>query len=114
MSYLKKAYEISVWEDVWDGSQFVESRICIIGSDSMTSQNKVFEPQLTENTNGTKKLSFKLYKKFIDNTTGQLVSNPFAEHLINERKVKLHYKNKWYDFFIKSVAKNSSNHLYTY
>jgi hypothetical protein len=36
----------------------------------MTSQNKVFEPQLTENTNGTKKLSFKLYKKFIDNTTG--------------------------------------------
>jgi hypothetical protein len=35
MSILKKPYEISVWEDVWDNdkNKFVEKRIAIIGTD---------------------------------------------------------------------------------
>jgi hypothetical protein len=33
---------------------------------------------------------------------------------MSERKVKLHYKGKWYDFIVKNIVENSSNYLYTY
>jgi hypothetical protein len=93
MSILRKPYEISVWDDVWDSSQnkFVEKKICVIGSDKMESQSRVIEPNFTRNVNGVKKLSFKLHKKYIDNITGQETENIFAKFLVNERKVKLKY-----------------------
>ena len=122
MSILKKPYEISIWEDVWDSEQskFVEKRLFIIGSDSMLSQNRALEPNLVRNVNGTKKFSFKMYKKYIDTTTGESVTNLFCDFLTNERKVKLKYgtyiengevKDRWYDFVIKNVTENSSTHL---
>jgi hypothetical protein len=55
-----------------------------------------------------------MYKKYIDITTGEKIENPFTEWLVSERKVKLHYDGKWYDFVIKDIAENSSNYLYTY
>lgn len=114
MSIIKKPYTISVWDDVWNGEKFVEKRVCIIGSDKMESQCRAIEPNLTRNTNGTKKLTFKLYKRYKDNITGELVENPFYDWLVNERKVKLKYDGKWYDFVVKNIQENSSNYLYTY
>jgi hypothetical protein len=114
MSILNKPYEISVWEDVWENERIVERKICIIGSNVMQSQTKIFSPELTQNTNGTKKLSFKLYKKFIDNVTGLEVNNPFYDYLVAERKVKLFYKDKWHDFLVKNITENSADYLYTY
>jgi hypothetical protein len=116
MSILKKPYQISVWDDVWDREKgkFVERRIGIIGSDKMEAQSRAFSPNLTRNTNGTKKLTFKLYKQYKDNTTGELVCNPYYDLLINERKVKLEYNGKWYDFAVKNIQENSSTHLCTY
>jgi hypothetical protein len=35
MSILKKSYEISVWDDVWNGEKFVEYKLGVIGSDLM-------------------------------------------------------------------------------
>jgi hypothetical protein len=62
MSILKKPYELSVWEDVWDSNKengegkpkggFVEKRICVIGTDKMESQSRALEPTLTRNVNG--------------------------------------------------------------
>ena len=80
----------------------------------MLTQAKVFDPVLTRNVNGSKKFSFKLYKKYIDNITGEEIFNPFYDWLINERKVKLHHKNKWYDFIIKDIQEDSSNYVCTY
>jgi hypothetical protein len=124
MSILRKPYELSVWEDVWDSDwtnakgekvgKFVEKKICTIGSDKMQDQARVFDPSFSTNVNGTKKLTFKLYKKYIDNTTGAEVFNPFFKYLINERKVKLKYKGKWHDFIIKNINETSTNYLYTY
>ena len=116
MSILRKPYEISVWDDIWDSGKgkFVESRLGIIGSDTMETQSRVIEPELTRNTNGTKKFSFKLYKRYIDNITGELVENPFYSWLINERKVKLKYDGKWYDFIVKNISETSTNYLYSY
>ena len=35
MSILTKPYEVSLWDDVWDGSCFKEKRLCVIGSNEM-------------------------------------------------------------------------------
>lgn len=116
MSYLIKPYEISVWEDSWNSSteKFEEKKLAVIGSNTMTSQARVFSPELTRNTNGTKTLTFKLYKKFVDNVTGEKINNPFYDYLIAERKVKLKYNNKWHDFLVKNIVENSADYLYTY
>lgn len=116
MSILRKPYEISVWDDVWSTteSKFVEQRLGIIGSSEMESQSRVIEPELTRNVNGTKKFSFKLYKRYRDNITGETVENPFYNWLTNERKVKLKYDGEWYDFVVKNISEPSSNYLYTY
>jgi hypothetical protein len=37
MSNLTKPYEISIWEDQWDGEKFIERKIATIGSNTMTS-----------------------------------------------------------------------------
>ena len=114
MSILTKSYEISVWDDVLEGGQFVEKRLGVIGSDKMIAQCRALEPTLTRNVNGTKKFSFKMYAQYIDNVTGEKIKNPFVDWLISERKVKLKYGNKWFDFIIKDIGENSSTHLYTY
>jgi hypothetical protein len=105
MSKLVKPYEISVWNDVWDSNakKYVEQKVCVIGSDQMESQSRVIEPNFTRNVNGQKKLSFKMYTKYIDTITGEKVDNPFAGLLISERKIKLKYEGKWHDFIIKNV-----------
>jgi hypothetical protein len=115
MSGLNSSYEISVWLDkLGSDGKFHEERICVIGSDSMLYQGRAIEPLLTRNINGEKKFSFKMYKQFIDDITGAKVDNPFSEYLINEAKIKLHYEDKWYDFYIKNVVENSSTYLYSY
>jgi hypothetical protein len=116
MSILKKPYEISVWDDMWNPTllKFEEKRLGVIGSNDMSYQGRAIEPNLVRNVNGTKKFSFKMYKYFVDNETGEKVENPFINWLVSERKVKLHYRDKWYDFIVKNINENSSNYLYTY
>ena len=114
MSILKKAYEISVWDDIWDGSGFVETRMGTIGSDSSTFLGRALEPKLTTNVNGTKKFSFKMYSRYFDNITGEKVENPYIKWMTNERKIKLFYKNKWYDFVIKNIKEDRTNCSYSY
>ena len=116
MSILTKPYELSVWVDEWNSEEgkFVEKRIGIIGSNTMTTQGRALNPKLTRNVNGTKKLTFQMYARYVDITTGERVVNPFVKWLTNEQKVKLQYKGKWYDFIIKSVNENSSTYLNMY
>lgn len=114
MSALIKPYEISVWEDYWDGSNYSERRLLVIGSHLMKSQNRVINATFTTNVNGTKKLSFQMYKQYRDNVTGEKVSNPFFKYLVNERKVKLKYNDEWHDFIIKTINESSTNYLYSY
>lgn len=116
MSNLIKPYEISVWEDVWDNEKekFVEKKVCTIGTNQSLSQSRALEPVLTRNVNGTKRLSFKMYKKYIDTETGEETKNPFIDFLVSERKVKLYYENRWYDFVIKNISETSTDYLYNF
>ena len=115
-NYLTKPYEITLWKDDPSGA---EVKICTIGTDTMEGQNRAFEPIFSRNVNGVKKLSFKIYKKYVDTQTGEEIDNPYMSYLISERKVKLHLPeepvdNQWHDFIIKNVSENSATYLCTY
>lgn len=116
----KNKYEISLWEDKLVAKNgdipehYEEEKICVIGSDIMSSQARALEPKLVTNINGTNKLTFKLYYTYIDNETGKKVQNPFIALLINERKVKCKWNEKWYDFIIKGIQEDSNGKSITY
>ena len=121
---LKKPYEISVWEDrlksVLDQegniteTYYDEVKIATIGSDKMTSQNRVYSPVFKMNTNGEKTLTFSLKYKYYDEMVGDFVVNPFERFLVNERKVKLFYDDEWYDFVIKEKEEESEEYTFSY
>ena len=113
---MKPKYEISVWDDIYDSElqRFVEQKIIIIGSDTMTSEARAREPKLVENINGTNKFTFNMYYSYIDTRTGERVKNPYIKYLINERKIKVLWKNKWYDLLIKQIKEDQVQHLFSY
>ena len=112
---LIKPYEISVWEDKLTQNGFEEVKLAVIGSNLMTGPNKIYDPVFTKNTNGEKRLSFSLKYKYFDPYSGnEDVVNPFAALLINERKIKLHYDDQWYEFIIKDHSESSDGLTWTY
>ena len=118
---LKKSYEISLWSDeyiepideVSDG-KLVEIKLATIGSNKMDSPIRAFAPKLTRQINGTKTLTFQIYNRYYDEDEEEFKLNPFLSLLTNERKVKLYYDNKWYDFIIKDSQEQSENNIFTY
>ena len=114
---LIKPYEISVWEDklTQDGSRFVEKKLAVIGSNTMTGPNKVYEPVFNKKANGERTLTFSLkYKYFDPYNENHEVINPFVNLLINERKIKLKYGSDWYEFVIKERNESSDKYTWTY
>ena len=112
---LIKPYEISVWEDKLTNGVFEETKLAVIGSDTMTGLNKVYDPVFNKKVNGEKTLSFSLKYKYFDPYTGNDgIVNPFAALLINERKVKLHYGDEWYEFIVKDHSESSDGLEWTY
>ena len=112
---LIKPYEISVWDDKLINGAFTENKIAVIGSNTMTGLNKVYDPVFSKKTNGERTLSFSLRYKYFDPYTGNSdYVNPFAALLVNERKVKLHYDNQWYEFVIKDHVESSDGLEWTY
>ena len=124
----KDKYEISLWEDylvpatIIDGKEDVpahyeERKIAVIGSDSMTSSCRAYNPKLIENINGTNDFTFEMFYTYRENngTEGNIdQQNPFLNLLVNERKVKCKWKDKWYDFIIKKCQEDSSGKKITY
>lgn len=132
-------YEISVWQDYQvykyldlsnnsiiesehilnDGYQLQESyfderKTYIIGSNLMNTDNRAFNSQLTRSTNGEYSLTFTLYSPYFDNESREYTNNPFVSILTNEQKIKLFYKDKWYDFVIKTIEENSDEKSFNY
>ena len=75
---LKKPYEISLWEDVLEKvnikdsetsevtvkQYYKESQVAIIGSDTMDTPIRAYNPILTQNTNGSSTLAFTINYKY--------------------------------------------------
>ena len=105
-------YEISLWEDypdlTSDNIPFLnERKICVIGSDIMKSAARALEPKLVSNVNGTNTFSFRIYYRYKDEITGEENINPYLSYIINERKVKVLWKDKWYDLVIKKIEEDT-------
>jgi hypothetical protein len=109
MELLKRPYEISLWRDdlVFVGKSgksygdikeaeeeivtqyYKETKICVIGSNTMDSPARCTNPKFTQKINGENTLVFSIYYQYIDPITGEKTYNPFNKYLTNERKVKL-------------------------
>lgn len=135
---LKKPYEISLWDEKltfvtnkgeFEGSlpegeyqvlhqYYKERKLAIIGSNTMNTPIRAFQPKLTKNINGSASLTFSIYYRYYDEETGTFLDNPFVPFLVNERKIKLRYgegtKAQWYDFVIKDVVEDSINYTFSY
>lgn len=111
-------YEISLWENFPDDINGVsilnERKLCMIGSDTMMTSARAIEPKMVTNVNGTNTFTFKMYHEYIDELTGYKYRNPFLSLLVNERKVKVLWKDKWYDLIIKSIDEDSDKRTITY
>ena len=116
---MKDKYEISIWEDyitnpLLGDTHSSECRIATIGSNTMNTPSRAFESQLIENIDGTNQFSFKLYYSYVDTATGEKVDNPFIPLISNETKIKVLWKDKWYDFIVKSIVEDSKSKSKTY
>ena len=66
-------YEISLWEDYPDLTSnnvpfLNERKICVIGSNDMTSAARALEPKLISNVNGTHTFTFRIYYRYSEAT----------------------------------------------
>lgn len=91
-----------------------ESKLCTIRDADINNPAAAFDCNLSLKENEDNTLTFSIYAKYYDNKTGKLVDNPYLPLLINERKVKLKYKDKWYDFIIKNISEMTENYKITY
>ena len=119
----KDKYEISLWEDYLVDAEenvpahYEERKIAVIGSDTMTSPCRAYNPKLVENINGTNSFTFEMFYTYRENNGTEAnvdQQNPFLNLLVNERKVKCKWKDKWYDFIIKNCQEDSSGKKITY
>lgn len=113
---IKSPYQISIWEDKYDinSARYVENMLATIGSDTLDTPVRAFSPKFIENVNGTHTLSFFMFYRYYDSDTGEFLDNPYIKLLVNERLIKLKYKNEWYDLIIKQIEEDKTNYTFTY
>ena len=117
---LKKEYQLSIWEDFMDntskpGISFInERKVCDIGSNILDNPRAAYNVVFKSKTDGTHELTFDINSRYWDQDTQDFIDNPIRPYLYNEAKVKLHYKNKWYDFLIKNCQENSKEKKFSY
>lgn len=104
MGMIKYPYELSVWkEQLSSTTKKTESKGVIIGAHDMGYLGKATNITLTRKLNGTNTLTFSMPDRYFDSLKGEFVRNEFIDVLSPESKIKLHYKDRWYEFFIKKT-----------
>lgn len=110
MAVQKRPYELSVWsEELFEEGQKIERKILIIGADTMTYDGRAMGIKLMRKVNGTNTLTFQMLDSFFDSQRGKMVYNDFIDELYAERKIKLFYREKWLEFYIKNVKEEKKH-----
>lgn len=105
MAIKKHPYELSIWIERLNGSNSkIEEKGAIIGAHDMTFPGKATNITLTRYLKGTNTLSFQMPDKYFDSLRGEFVHNEFVDVLAAETKIKLFYKDRWFEFFVKKVS----------
>ena len=107
MSLFKKPYELSAWTESLNSEGIkVEKMGAIIGAHDMSFLGKATNIVLKREIKGTATLTFDMPSKFFDSEKGDYIHNELSDIIKNETKIKLHYKNQWYEFFVKKIVEN--------
>lgn len=117
MSLIKKPYELSVWSENLSIDGIKEEKMgAIIGAHDMGFLGKATNVVLKTEIKGTATLTFDMPSKFFDSTIGDYIHNELTDIIKNESKIKLNYKNKWYEFYVKKIVENKKFKaiMYTY
>lgn len=75
-----------------------------IGSDRMEYLGRATNIQLKREIKGTNTLTFEMPSKFFDSEKGDFVKNEFCDYIYNECKIKLHYLDEWFEFYVKKIT----------
>jgi hypothetical protein len=105
----KQNYELHTIMEHYEETQGV-----IIGAHDMDSVYAAVNPILKKNVNGSVDLTFSLYYKVYDPDILDFHINPFTQLLVNEAKVKLNFRGKWYDLVVKNCVEDSTNFMFNY
>lgn len=104
MAIQKRPYELSVWVEKLNGSNSkIEEKGVIIGAHDMSYPGKATNIVLKREIKGTNTLTFQLPDRYFDSLKGEFVRNEFADLVAPETKLKLFYKDRWFEFFVKKV-----------
>ena len=131
MAAIQHEYELSIWKDVWaqptlfdengnvtqvlNGNKVLdEEKSAILSMDNFTFPGKATNIIFKTKINGTHELTFDLPSKYVDPTTGKKVKNYLRELTDNETKIKLHYKDEWYTFYVKKVTEKRDKNITTF
>ncbi len=117
MAIQKKPYEISVWHEELTGVGIkTETKLFVIGAHDMEYEGKATDIRFKTKLNGTHELSFQVPDKYFNSEKGDFVRNSFVDDLFAEQKIKLFYKKKWYEFYIKTIKedKKFKSYIKTY
>ena len=104
MAIQKNEYELSVWNEELINGIKKESKGVIIGGHDMTYLGRATNLKFTRHIKGTTSLTFQMPTKFFDSEKGDYVKNELIDSLFNECKIKLFYKNQWYEYLIKQIS----------
>ena len=104
MAIQKRPYELSVWVEKLNGSNSkIEEKGVIIGAHDMSYPGRATDIVLKRETKGTNALTFQMPDRYFDSLKGDYVRNEFIDLITPETKLKLFYKNRWFEFFVKKV-----------
>lgn len=93
-----------MWIEKLNGNNSkIEEKGVIIGAHDMSYLGRATGIVLKREVKGTNTLTFQMPDKYFDSLTGEYVRNDFIDMMYPEVKLKLFYKNRWYEFFIKKV-----------
>ena len=104
MAIQKHEYELSIWEkELVDGNTINETKLQVIGAHDMTHLGRATNVHFRKLLNGTHVLTFQMPIRFFNSEVGDYVQNELIENLFNEQKIKLKFKNQWYEMVVKSI-----------
>lgn len=108
MAIQKHNYELSIWNEKLTNNGKEEYKQQIIGANDMSHLGRATNIHFKKLLNGTHVLTFQMPTKFFNSEIGDYVQNELIENLLNEQKIKLFFKNKWYELIVKEINESKS------
>ena len=108
MAIQKHNYELSIWNQKLVNGQEQDFKQQIIGAHDMSHLGRATKVHFKKLLNGTHVVTFSMPTKYFDSEKGKYVQNELIQNLFNEQKIKLFFKEQWYEFNIKTITENKN------